>query len=174
MQCAAQPMREGPSETGSRTCFQTARSCTRVTARVVSVRGKGESKTRQVTTQKTNASEPPMRCRNRFVEVIKTGPLSLARDKVWEGPVFCPDGGRHRGGVSWDRGGCVERGNLAAGCQGRTSRGYKKASRGRVPMPAAGTDQPIVARKFAKANGAKGLTCPAEEIGQPAMGGANG
>jgi hypothetical protein len=172
MQSATQPMRGGPSGTGNRTCSQTARSCTRVTARVVSVRGKGEPKARQVTTQKTNASEPLMRCRNRINEAIKTGSMSLAWDKVWGTPVFCPDGGRHRGGVSWDRGGCVERGNLATGCQGRTSRGHKP-SRGRVPMPVAGTDQPIVATKSVKADGAKGLTCPAEEIGQPAMGGAD-
>lgn len=128
-QHAAQLMREGPSESGSRTRLQTARSCARVTARVVSVRGKGRHEARQVTPQKTNKSEPPMRCRNRIVEAIKTGRQSRAWEEVWEAPVFCPDGGRHRGGVSWERGDCVERGNLAQGCQGRTARGQKALKR---------------------------------------------
>lgn len=122
-QHAAQLMREGPSEPGNRPRLQTARSCARVTARVVNVRGKVERQARQVTPQKTNNSEPPTRCRNRIVDAIKTGLLSLAWDKVEEAPVFCLGGGRHRGGVSWERGDCVERGNLARGCQGRTARG---------------------------------------------------
>ena len=170
---AVQLMREGPSESGSRTRLQTAQSCTRATARVVNVCGKGERQARQVTTQKTNASEPLMRCRYPVVNAIETRLLNQVWDKVWEEPVFCPGGGRHRGGVSWDRGGCAERGNLVPGCQGRTARGKEKPSSGRVPMPGAGTDQLVVATKAAKAAGAKGLTCPAEEIGQPGRGGAD-
>lgn len=124
-QHAAQLMREGPSESGNRPRLQTARSCARVTARVVSVRGKVERQARQVTPQKTNKSEPPMRCRNRIVDAIETGLLNLARDSVEGEPVFCLDGGRHRGGVSWERGDCAERGNLVQGCQGRTARGQE-------------------------------------------------
>jgi len=156
---AAQLMREGPLESGSRTRLQTARSCARVTTRVVSVRGKGGHRARQVTPQKTNASEPPIRCRNRIVDAIETGLLSRAWDKVEEVPVFCLDGGRHAGGVSWGDGDCAERGNLASGCQGRTARGHKKPSSGRVPMPGAGTDPLVVATKPAKAGGAKGRAC---------------
>lgn len=152
-QHAAQLMREGPSESGSRPRLQTARSCARVTARVVSVRGKVEHQARQVTPQKTNASKPPMRCRNRIVDAIETGLLSLARDSVEEEPVFCLDGGRHRGH-------CAERGNLARGCQGRIARGHKTPSSERVPMSSAGTDPLVVAMKPAKAGGAKGRTCP--------------
>ena len=122
-QHAAQLMREGPSESGNRPRLQTARSCARVRARVVSVRGKVERQARQVTPQKTNKSEPLKRCRNRIVDAIETGLLSLAWDKVEGAPVFCLDGGRHAGGVSWERGDCAERGNLAWGCQGRTARG---------------------------------------------------
>ena len=172
-QHAAQLMREGPSESGNRPRLQTARSCARVTACVVSVRGKVERQARQVTAQKTNASEPLIRCRNRIVNAIETGLLSLARDKIWEAPVFCPDGGRHAGGVSWERGGCAERGNLVPGCQGRTARGKEKPSSGRVPMPGAGTDPLVVATKAVKAAGAKGRTCPAKEIGQPGRGRAD-
>ena len=161
-QHAAQLMRGGPSESGSRTRLQTARSCARVTARVVSVRGKGGHEARQVTPQKTNKSKPPMRCRNRVVDAIETGLLSRVRDKVEEEPVFCLDGGRHRGGVSWERGDCVERGNLARGCQGRTARGKKTPSSERVPMPCAGTDPLVVAMNSAKAEGAKGRTCSSQ------------
>lgn len=166
-------MREGPSESGSRTRLQTTQCCTRATARVVSDCGKGERQARQVTPQKTNASEPPIRCRNRIVNAIETRLLSRVWDKIWEAPVFCPDGGRHAGGVSWERGGCAERGNLVPGCQGRTARGKEKPSSGRVPMPGAGTDPLVVATKAVKAAGAKGRTCPAKEIGQPGRGGAN-
>ena len=172
-QQAVQSMREGPSKSGSRTRLQTAQSCARVTTRVVSVCGKGERQARQVTTQKTNASEPLIRCRKQIVNVIKTRLHLPAWDKVWEEPVFCLDGDRHKGGVSWDRGGCAERGNLVPGCQGRTARGKEKPSSGRVPMPGAGTDQLVVATKAVKTAGAKGLTCPAEEIGQPGRGGAD-
>jgi hypothetical protein len=172
-QQAVQSMREGPSKSGNRPRLQTAQSCARVTARVVSVCGKGEQRARQVTPQKTNASEPPIRCRNLVMDAIETGRQSRARDKVWEEPVFGPDGGRHRGGVSWGRGDCTERGNLAPGCQGRTARGHKKPSSRRVPKPGAGTDPLVVARKPAKAGGAKGRTCPAEGKGQLERGGAN-
>ncbi len=122
-QHAAQLMRGGPSESGNRPRLQTARSCARVTARVVSVRGKVERQARQVTPQKTNKSEPLKRCRNRIVDAIETRLFRRVWDEVEEEPVFCLDGGRHRGGVSWERGDCVERGNLAQGCEGRTARG---------------------------------------------------
>lgn len=122
-QHAAQLMRGGPSESGNRPRLQTARSCARVRARVVSVRGKVERQARQVTPQKTNKSEPPMRCRNRIVDAIETRLFRRVWDEVEGEPVFCLDGGRHRGGVSWERGDCAERGNLARGCQGRTARG---------------------------------------------------
>src|SRR5437868_14799186 len=113
-------MRVGPSESGSRTRLQTAQCCTRATARVVSDCGKVGRQARQVTTQKTNASEPLIRCRNRIVNAIEARSLSLVWDEIWEAPVFCPDGGRHAGGVSWERGGCAVRGKLVPGCQGRT------------------------------------------------------
>ena len=161
-QHAAQLMREGPSESGNRPRLQTARSCARVRARVVSVRGKGGLKARQVTPQKTNNSEPPMRCRNLVVDAIETRLLNRVWDRVEGEPVFCLDGGRHRGGVSWERGDCVERGNLALGCQGRIARGHKTPSSERVPMSSAGTDPLVVATKPAKAGGAKGRTCSSQ------------
>src|SRR4029077_10080789 len=139
--------RERPSKPGNRTRLQTAQSCARETARVVSVCGTGGAQASQVTVEKTTASEPLMRRLNPVVNAIETRLLNQVWDKVWEEPVFCPGGGRHRGGVSWDRGGCAERGNRVAGCQGRTARGKGKPSSGRVPMPGAGTDQLVVATK---------------------------
>ena len=40
-----------------------------------------------------------MSCR-KVKDVIETGLLYRVRDKVWGKPVFCPDGGRQKGGAS--------------------------------------------------------------------------
>jgi hypothetical protein len=55
--------------------------------------------TRQVSAGKTNASEPPMKCRKRK-DVIETGLQLLARDEARRMPVDYPSGDRHEGGVS--------------------------------------------------------------------------
>lgn len=55
--------------------------------------------TRQVSTVKTNASEPLMKCRKRR-DAIETGLQSLARDEARGVPVDCPGDDRHEGGVS--------------------------------------------------------------------------
>lgn len=55
--------------------------------------------TRQVSAGKTNASEPPMKCRKRR-DVIETGLQLLVRDEARRMPADCPSGGRHEGGVS--------------------------------------------------------------------------
>ena len=68
-------------------------------AQVVSVRGKGGPRARQVGARKTNASESLATCRKRR-DVIETGLQSLARDEAWEQPAYCPGGDRHQGGVS--------------------------------------------------------------------------
>ncbi len=65
---------------------------------VVSVPGKGGT-TRQVRVEKTNESEPLMKCRKRR-DVIETGLQLLARDTARGMPVSCPSGDRHEGGVS--------------------------------------------------------------------------
>jgi hypothetical protein len=55
--------------------------------------------TRQVSAGKTNASEPPMKCRKRR-DAIETGLQSLARDEARGEPADCPSDDRHEGGVS--------------------------------------------------------------------------
>ena len=73
--------------------------------------GKRQARTCQVWVEKTSESEPLMRRRKRR-DAIETRLLSLAWDKVWGKPVYCPDGDRRKGGVSsiqalaWNMGTC--------------------------------------------------------------------
>ena len=60
---------------------------------------KGEARPCQVRTRKANESEPLMSCR-KVKDVIETGLLYRVRDRVWGEPVYCPDGGRQKGGAS--------------------------------------------------------------------------
>lgn len=118
----------------------------------------------QVGTKKTNESEPPMQ-RRKCEEVIETKLLALAWDKVWEIPVYCLSGDRRRGGVSLDIGFCRKHGNLSFRCQGKATSG--STTRVIVPMRSTGADQLVVVRKFAKANGAKGLNHSVRFMRQP-------
>ena len=108
----------------------------------------------QVCTEKTNESEPPMQ-RRKCKDVIETKLLALVWDKVWELPVYCPSGGRRRGGVSSDTGSCREHGNLSFRCQGKATSG--STMRVIVPMRSTVADQLVVVTKFSNVNGAKGL-----------------
>ncbi len=62
----------------------------------------------------------------------------------------------------------AERGNLSVRCEGRSPSG--SPARARVPMRATGAEQLVVAMKFAKANGAKGLRHLDLVVGQPVEG----
>ena len=130
--------------------------------------GKG-GETRQVCAGKTNASEPLMTCRKRW-DVAKTRLQSLAWDEARRKPADWPSGDRHEDGVRPARGSRAERGNLLSRCQGRPPSG--RTVRSRVPMRGTGTDGFVVVMKPGNAGGAKGPDTPAEEIGQPARGGA--
>jgi hypothetical protein len=107
---------------------------------------------------KTNESEPLMKCR-KHRDAIETRLGSLAWDKAWGKPVYCPGGGRHKSGVSPESGSCAERGNLSPRCQGRSPSGGP--TRSRVPMRGTGADRPVVAKKPGNAGGARGPSCPA-------------
>ena len=160
-------MGDGPPRTGCRISSQTTPSCTGIRARVVSVAGKGETRSRQVRIRKANVSEPLMNCRKRR-DVIETKLPSLAWDRVWGAtcllPRWWPAERRREPGLGFH----VERGNLALRCQGRSSRG--STSRARVPKRSAGADQPVVVTKSGNADGAKGLNCPVLVVGQPEKG----
>jgi hypothetical protein len=56
-------------------------------------------RTRQVSAEKTNVSEP-LQTRRNSRDVIETGLQSLARDEARGKPVDCPSGDRRKGGVS--------------------------------------------------------------------------
>src|ERR1700729_595592 len=56
-------------------------------------------------------------------------------------------------------------------CERRSSSG--STTRARVRKRRRGAEQPVVARKFWKQKGAKGLCYGAKQVGQPFMGGAN-
>ena len=66
---------------------------------MVSVAGKGGVGLRQVRFKETNASEPPMKCRNGFNRRRNRGLIS-ALGQGWGKPVYCPTGVRHVGGVT--------------------------------------------------------------------------
>jgi len=162
-------MRVGPSGSSCRARSQTARSCLDPMVWVVSVLGKGETRSRQVRAGKANVSEPPLKCRKRR-DVIETGLQSLARDEARGTPAYCPSGDRHERAVrarlrlSW---GTWE---PSPRCKGRTPSG--RPARGRVPMRGEGADGLVVAMKPGNAGGAREPDSPASGTGQPAMGGA--
>src|SRR3954463_2747769 len=131
--------------------------------------GKRREQSRQVCAGQTNVSEPLLTCRKRR-DVAKTRLPLLACDKARRKLADWPSGDRHEDGVRPTRGSCVERGNLSPRCQGRPPRG--RPLRSRVPMRGTGADGFVVPSKPGNAGGGKGPDTPAEETGQPAMGGA--
>src|SRR5215212_1386898 len=131
--------------------------------------GKRRDQSRQVCAGQTNASEPLLTCRKRR-DVAKTRLQSLVWDEARRKPADWPSGDRHEDGVRPARGSCAERGNLSPRCEGRPPRG--RPPRSRVPMRGAGADGFVVPSKPGNAGGGKGPDTPADETGQPAMGGA--
>lgn len=164
-------MRGGPSGSGCRIRSQTTWRCVGIRSQVVSSLGKGEARPRQVRTRKTNVSEPLMSCRNE-IDVIETGLLFEAWDKVWGKPVYCPDGGRQKGGASLVQAFMGNVGTWRPDVKGEAREG--EPARVRVPRRGAGADQPVIVMKSGNADGVKGLSCPALFVSQPAMGGAYG
>jgi len=96
---AAREMRDGPSGSDGRVRAQTTGSCFGTMAGVVSVLGKRRGETRQVSAGKTNVSEPSARCR-KPTDAIETRLPCRAWEESGGWPACCPDGGRHRDGVS--------------------------------------------------------------------------
>jgi group II intron reverse transcriptase/maturase len=131
--------------------------------------GKRRDQSRQVCAGQTNASEPLLTCRKRR-DVAKTRLQVLAWDEARRKPADWPSGDRHEDGVRPARGSCAERGNLSPRCEGRPPSG--RPTRSRVPMRGEGTDGFVVPSRPGNAGGGKGPDTPAEEAGQPAMGGA--
>jgi hypothetical protein len=106
------------------------------------------------------------------MDVIETGLLSKARDRVWGEPVYCPDGDRQKGGASLVQAFMRNVGTWRSDDKEEVQ--VEGTMRTRVPMQSAGADQPVLVMKSGNADGAKGLNCPALSVSQPAMGGACG
>ena len=137
-------------------------------AGVVSVSEKA-GKTRQVSAGKTNASEPLMRCR-KIRDVVETMLQLLAWEVVRKVPADCPSGVRHKDGVIPVRAPVRNMGTCRLDAKGEASSG--RTARARVPKRGEGADGLVVVGKPGNAGGAKEPNFPAEDMGQPAMGGA--
>jgi hypothetical protein len=103
--------------------------------------------------RETNASEPPMRPRNRSTDGIRTGapPLSgRSMAETWLLAMRCP-------GYRWRDSGLgsgPELENLCGGDKGKGTSG--SPARPKVPIRRTGADCPVVAMKRSNARGAKG------------------
>ena len=93
----------------------------------------------------TNKSEPLIKCRKRR-DVIKTGRESLARDKSGGKPVYCPDGGRHGGGVNVAQALVRNVGTCPLMPKGKTPSG--RPARTKVPKQSIGAEQPVLVKKL--------------------------
>jgi hypothetical protein len=98
-----------------------------------------------VRTRKANESEPLMSCR-KVKDVIETGLLYRVRDRVWEEPVYCPDGGRGKGGASLVQAFMRNVGTWRPDVKGEARE--EEPARARVPMRGAGADQLVVVMKL--------------------------
>jgi hypothetical protein len=108
-----------------------------------------------------------MRCRK--IVVIETGLLRLARDESGGEPVNCPDGDRHRGGVSLGRA-LVRNVRTRASMKREKSKWRTHKDESTDTRPGGGSARR--AMKPGNAGGAKELNCPVEGDGQLATGGA--
>jgi hypothetical protein len=78
---------------------------------VVSVKEKASPRGCQGKGTETSASKPLKTCR-KYLGDVKTGGSFVTPGAVWEEPVYCPHGVRHRGGVTvlgafgWNMGTC--------------------------------------------------------------------
>src|SRR3954470_3168586 len=147
-------MKEGPSESASRSRLQTTPSCCGKEPSVVSIGVKVRGPPRAGRDQKGKTPEPLLKRRD--PETCRQNQRLLdPLGSVRRTPGYRADGDRRRGGARLIRALMGTCGNLSLRCQGRSPSGdHHEAS---VPMRSTGTDQPVRARKAGNAAGAKGL-----------------
>lgn len=121
---------------------------------VVSVKEKAQHRLCQVGTEKTNESEPLMKCRE-VINNIKTERQSLARDKSRKCLIIGLDGVRHEDGVSSVQALVRNVGTCRLDVKGEVQ--ADETVRTRVPMLGTGAEQPVVAMKRVNARRAKGF-----------------
>ena len=147
-------MKEGPSESASRSRLETTPSCCGKEPSVVSIGVKVQGHLGQVGIRKAKTTEPLLKRRD--PETCRQNQRLLdPLGSVRRTPGYGADGDRRIGGASLIRALLGNCGNLSLRCQGRSPSGdHHKAS---VPMRSTGTDQPVRAMKAGNAAGAKGL-----------------
>ena len=141
---AVSEMRGGLSWPGGRTRPQTSPSCGGQEPLWEASGAKGVTRSRQVGSAKSNASEPSMTCRKRISLMSKPGSgdcpgISMGGACSW--PMRRPAQRRRERRPGSD----MEPRNLSPRCQGRNPSGHP--ARMRVPMRGTGAEQPVVVRK---------------------------
>jgi hypothetical protein len=138
---------------------------------VVSVAGKGGTRSRQVRSGEMSASEPLMTCRN-ALDGVETGGKALAPGMSVGGALRPgPRGTRLGGGVNPDQALVWNAGTCRPDVKGEAQAGGPRKSRstdaGHRGGAARSRDE-----GFRNGTGPKGLRCPAAAGGQPVTGGA--
>ena len=109
-----------------------------------------------------------MTYRNNNLSDVKTGVVTSPRDQFRRRPACCLSGVRYEGGVILSQAFVRNVGTCRLDAKGEAVSGSPtKAS---VPMRGTGAEQPVVAMRSVKADGAKGLRHPALFVGQPETG----
>ena len=103
---------------------------------------------------------------------VKTRVIFRTLGQVRRKTAYCSVGVRHGGGVNLIQALVWNVGTCRLDAKGKPQAGSHV--RGKVQMRGTGAEQPVVARKSVKADGAKGLRHSVLKVGQPAMGGADG
>lgn len=133
--------------------------------------GKARENSRLVRFKKMNESEPLIKCRKEQMASKPRGcrTLGINVGETCLPPTWCPAWKRH----DLESGSCAEHGNLSLRFAIRQARKHvcseskrekpqaAETARVKVPIRSTGTEQPVVALKSAKADGAKGLRYPA-------------
>ena len=137
-------MKVGPSRPAVRFRPQTAASCCRQKAMVVSVAVNVGRISRRVRLREASASEPPMNCRKPIRRCQNRG-VTLPPGSARGNPEDCPSGIRHVGGAKLNQA-LVRNVRTCAPMQRERSQAAQTA-RIRVPMRGAGAEQPVVGMK---------------------------
>src|SRR6516162_731212 len=163
-------MRDGPSESADRSRFQTTPGGCGQKPWSCAQTEKAWEEPGQVTGKKRTAMKPLITCRKRRDDVKTAGSryrgISLGDDLFTD-----RDGIRHGGGLSLPE--AIERnvGTWDSEANGEATSG--RTTRARVRKRSPGAEQPVVATKSRKRDGAKGLRHGAKFKRQPAMGGTD-
>ncbi len=134
----------GPLEAGSQVLASNRCQLRSSKAMVVSVAGKGGTRSCQVRSGEASESEPLMTCRNSKGDV-KTGGAIFSRDKLGGCPEDCPSGIRHVSGAKPDQ--ALVRNVRSCGLDVLGGVQAAKSARASVPLRGTGAEQFVVGTK---------------------------